>query len=237
MPVGLTEWRVMSSQQILPAAVLWDFDGTLMDSEPLWMEAEFDLIPQWGGRWTHEDALRMVGNSLVDSAEIVRTTIGRPDLSLDFIVDSLVGQVVAKLREGRADWCPGARELLLANHAAGIPQALVSASYRVILSAVLDIVPEGVFSTVVAGDEVTRGKPDPESYLTACTRLGVDPADVVVLEDSVPGCASGNAAGARVIGVRNHVAIPPAPNRVLVDTLVGLRPESLLARFPARAGR
>ncbi|MVA75902.1 HAD-IA family hydrolase [Auraticoccus sp. F435] len=214
---------------VLPAAALWDFDGTLVDSEPLWMKAQFELIPQWGGEWSDAHAHALVGNSLLTSGRYICDVVGRDDLTPEFVVDQLVQKVVVSLRTGEIDWRPGARELLAELAAAGIPSALVSASYRVLLEAVLERLPEGTFATVVAGDEVVHGKPHPEPYLVACERLGVRPEDTVVLEDSVPGCASGTAAGAVVLGVRNMVELPPAPRRVLLDTLAGVGLDELAA--------
>lgn len=204
----------------LPAAALWDFDGTLADSEPLWMRAEYALADEFGVQWSDELAHQMVGNSLIDSGRIVVREFGRPDLDPAWIVERLVADVNRELVSGDIPWRPGALELLASYAAAGVPCALVSASYRSTLDAVVERLP-GAFATVVAGDEVTHGKPHPEPYLAACRTLGVDPADCVVFEDSVPGATSGNAAGALVVGVRNHVDIPVAPRRLLLDTLAG----------------
>uniref|UniRef100_UPI001300A554 HAD family hydrolase n=1 Tax=Desertihabitans aurantiacus TaxID=2282477 RepID=UPI001300A554 len=219
-----------------PAAVLWDFDGTLVDSEPLWMRAQHALIPQWGGTWSDAQAHTLVGNALEESGRIIAEAVaatpgGRTDLTPSFVVDRLVERVVVDLRSLPIDWRPGAEELLEDLRVAGIPCALVSASYRVILEAVLERLPEGTFDVVVAGDEVTRGKPDPEPYLTACRRLGVSPEDTVVLEDSIPGCASGTASGAVVLGITNMVELTPAPRRVVIDTLAGVGVEELSAHF------
>lgn len=205
-----------------PAAVLWDFDGTLVDSEPIWMRAQYELIPAWGGEWDDHHAHQLVGNSLLTSGEYIVGVVGRDDLTPEHVVEQLVQRVVAALRRGEVVWRPGARELLTDLAAAGIPCALVSASYRVLLEAVLETLPAGTFATVVAGDEVENGKPHPEPYLTACQRLGVAPEDTVVLEDSIPGCESGNASGAVVLGVRNMVDLPARPGRVLLESLDGV---------------
>jgi HAD superfamily hydrolase (TIGR01509 family) len=202
-----------------PAALLWDFDGTLADTEPLWVAAEYDLISQLGGSWSDEHADQLVGNSLVDSGSYILHAIGRPDLTPEWVVDQLVARVVQHLRTGNLPWRPGALALLEATRHAGIPCALVSASYRVQLDAAIDALPAGSFATSVAGDEVGRGKPHPEPYERACAELGVDPRDCVVLEDSETGARSGNAAGALVVAIPNRVAIPPAPRRVQVDSL------------------
>lgn len=208
-------------------AVLWDFDGTLADSEHLWMEAQYELIPTLGGEWSDEHAGNLVGNSLIDSGRYIVSVLGRDDLSPQWVVDELTRRVIGKLRAAPIPWRPGALELLAALKAEGIPSALVSASFREMLDTVVDRLPEGSFATVVAGDEVTHGKPDPEPYLTAARQLGADPSRCIVLEDSNPGSTSGNAAGALVLAIHNVVTVADAPRRVHLDTLAGIDPDAL----------
>jgi HAD superfamily hydrolase (TIGR01509 family) len=204
------------------AATLWDFDGTLADTEPLWIEAEYDLIAHLGGEWSAEHAQQLVGNDLVDSGRYIAKTIGRTDLDPRWIMDQLIGQVVAGVRAHGIPWRPGARELLADLRRAGIPSALVSASYRMLLDVVIDQLPTGSFAASVAGDEVTSGKPDPEPYVTACAKLGVDPADCVAFEDSPPGTQSAAAAGARVVVVEWMVPVPRRDGQVRVGSLAEL---------------
>ena len=199
----------------LPAAVLWDMDGTLVDTEPSWMAAETALVTEFGLDWGPEDAEGMIGLPLVAAAEVLR---GRGvALPADEIVDRLLGSVVADVRVS-VPWQPGAVELLAALRAAGVPCALVTMSYRALTDAVLAGAP-GAFDVVVPGDEVTHGKPHPEPYLVAAERLGVDVRACVALEDSPPGVASALAAGARTIGVQHIVPVRPQPGLSRVDTL------------------
>jgi HAD superfamily hydrolase (TIGR01509 family) len=209
------------------AAVLWDFDGTLADTEPLWVAAEFELINSLGGSWSNEHAEQLVGNSLVDSGAYILDVIGRHDLTPEWVVDQLVTRVARALGTQPIPWRPGALDLLKSLGAAGVPCALVSASYRVLLDAALSQLPAGTFQTSVAGDEVTHGKPHPEPYETACRLLGVDANECVVIEDSPTGAASGNAARAFVLAVPNLVAIPNAPRRLSVGSLTELDAESV----------
>ncbi len=210
-----------------PAAVLWDFDGTLADTEPLWIEAEFELIGRLGGEWSVEHADQLVGNSLLDSGAYILNAIGRTDLSPAWVVEELLTFVVARLTDGPMPWRPGALELLEALNRAGVPCALVSASYRILLDAALARLPEGTFVTSVAGDEVSQGKPHPEPYVKACTVLGVRARDCIVIEDSETGARSGNAAGAVVLAVPNRVPIPAAPRRVTLGSLADVDPTAL----------
>lgn len=209
-----------------PEAVLWDFDGTLADTEPLWIAAEYELIGRLGGTWSDEHAYQLVGNSLLDSGSYLLHAIGREDLSPAWVVDQLIARVIAGL-SGPVPWRPGALELLAALTAAKVPCALVSASYRVVLNAALDRLPPQTFAVSVAGDEVVHGKPHPEPYERACAALGVTPSRCVVFEDSETGARSGNAAGALVVAVPQRLPIPPAPRRVQVSSLTELDLASL----------
>lgn len=213
------------------AAALWDFDGTLADTEPLWIAAEYELVGSLGGRWSAEHAEQLVGNALVDSGAYILEVVGRPDLRPDWVVAQLLGRVVSALGTQPIPWRPGALDLLKSFGAAQIPCALVSASYRVLLDAVLGQLPPGTFQASVAGDEVTRGKPHPEPYQSACSQLGVDPRRCVVIEDSPPGANSGNAAGAVVLAVPNLVVIPEASRRVRVGSLTELDATRVIGLF------
>jgi HAD superfamily hydrolase (TIGR01509 family) len=212
----------MSTMTPTLAAALWDFDGTLADTEPLWIEAEYELIAGLGGTWSEEQALQLVGNSLLDSGSYILNAIGRRDLEPAWVVDQLLQRVVGYLADRPMPWRPGAQQLLTSLREAGVPCALVSASYRVLLEAALSQLPEGTFAVSVAGDEVEQGKPHPEPYEKACRLLGVDARDCVVFEDSATGASSGNAAGALVVAVPNRVDVPDAPRRLKVASLAEL---------------
>ncbi|HLL62336.1 MAG TPA: HAD family phosphatase [Propionibacteriaceae bacterium] len=212
----------MSDTTASLAAALWDFDGTLADTEPIWIEGEFELVGQLGGSWSVEHAHQLVGNSLLDSGAYILNTIGRPDLTPEWVVNWLINYVVDRVTNGPMPWRPGAFELLTGLRAAGVPCALVSASYRILLDAALARLPQDTFQVSVAGDEVTNGKPHPEPYERACHALGVDARHCVVLEDSETGARAGNAAGAVVVAIPNKVAVSAAPRRVHVGSLAEL---------------
>nr|WP_306271394.1 HAD family phosphatase [Ornithinimicrobium sp. HY1793] len=205
----------------LPAAVLWDMDGTLIDTEPYWMAVETDLIAEAGGTWTHEDAVELVGNSLLRSAEIIlaRTPVtGTPHE----VVEILLAGVVARTRE-RMPWRPGARELLEDCAGLGVPCALVTMSWAPLAEVLLESVPAGTFAAVVTGDQVVHGKPSPDAYLLAAERLGVTPADCIAVEDSPTGVRSATAAGVPTIAVPHVVPVPEVPGMVTVPGLEGKR--------------
>jgi HAD superfamily hydrolase (TIGR01509 family) len=195
-------------------------DGTLVDTEPYWFEAEFELVAEFDGSWTEADALSLVGFDLLDSAHELRTR-GGVDLEPVQVVERLLDGVVRRVAE-QLPWRPGAPELLAACVAAGIPCVLVTMSWRRLADSVIAAAPAGSFVASVTGDEVRNGKPDPEPYLAAAAALGLDPADCVAIEDSPTGVASALAAGCATLGVPHVVPLPPAHGLTLVDSLVGL---------------
>jgi HAD superfamily hydrolase (TIGR01509 family) len=203
-----------------PAAVLWDMDGTLVDTEPDWVASEFELVSQYGGTWSHEHAMNLIGNDLMDTGRYMHEHAGI-DLSPERIVSELLDRVAARVSR-TVPWRPGARELLADLRSRGVPCALVTMSYERFVTPILASLPDDTFDVVVTGDNVDRGKPHPEPYLTAARLLGVEPAQTVAIEDSNTGVRSAEAAGCTVLVVQNHVEVPPGPARILTDTLSGM---------------
>nr|WP_267900477.1 HAD family phosphatase [Cryobacterium melibiosiphilum] len=208
----------------LPAAVLWDMDGTLVDSEPFWMRAETELVGSFGGTWTHEDCMQLVGSGLWNSAAILQSH--GVDMPADAIVAWLTSRVQEQLAAEGIPWRPGAQELLLELKAAGIPTALVTMSVERMARQVADLVDvsdlhAAAFDTIVAGDMVVESKPHPEAYLTAARILGVDPARCIAIEDSVPGVASAVASGALTIAVPHQIDLPESADYVRWESLAG----------------
>lgn len=214
-----------------PAAVLWDMDGTLVDTEPYWMRAEIELVESFGGTWTHEDCLKMVGLGLWTSAAILQEA--GVDLDADTIVNRLTDEVQRLLAAEGAPWRPGARELLLELRERGIKTALVTMSVERMAAQVADLLGFPAFDAIVSGDAVENAKPHPEPYLTAARALGVDAADCVAIEDSIPGLASAAAAGAVAIGVPHQVSLDAGDAHALLSTLDGVTVDDLTAVFHA----
>jgi HAD superfamily hydrolase (TIGR01509 family) len=210
----------------LPAAVLWDMDGTLVDTEPDWIATEHELVRSYGGNWTEEDSVNLVGSSLMDAGEYIRTR-GELPLTAAEVVDVMVERMIERLKESLT-WRPGARELLDDLRVSGVPCALVTNSFRRLTDVVVCALPPETFALTVTGDEVTRGKPHPEPYLRAARGLGVAADQCIVIEDSKNGARSGLAAGARVVMVPNMVAAEVA-GAVTVASLSGLRASDLVA--------
>ena len=200
-----------------PAAVLWDMDGTIVDTEPYWIECEYELVEEFGGEWSQEKAHSLVGRALRDSAAIIRDE-GGVDLPLDDIVNRLLDGVIARVQH-KVPWRPGARDTLAALRKAGIPCAMVTMSWARFADAVVKALPPGSFDVVITGDEVTNGKPHPEPYLMAADRLGVRAKDCVAIEDSPTGVRSAVAAGCRTFAVPNVVDIPEGRGYTVVRSL------------------
>lgn len=218
----------------LPAAVLWDLDGTLIDSEAYWIAEETALVESYGGTWPDHLAEQLVGNALLDSADFIRAhspvTMDRLE-----IVETLQDGVVRRLGE-RIPWRPGARELLTACQEAGVPCALVTMSWRLMVDAVVSQLP-GMFVATLSGDEVEQGKPHPEPYLLGAQAVGVPVQDCIALEDSETGVASAYSAGARTIAIPLIVEPTPRPGLARIDTLAGVTPADLVRITDEAAAR
>ena len=201
-----------------PAALLVDMDGTLVDTEPYWMTAERELVFAYGGAWTPEDGLTLVGQGLEVSAEILRSR--GVDLTVEQIIAHLTERVLSQARE-ETPWRPGALELLTSVRDAGIPLALVTMSMRPLADYIVHSSTTPLVDLIVSGGDVQNPKPHPEPYLRAAELLGVEITQCVAIEDSPPGLASAVASGATVIGVPAHVELPSSDDYTLWTTLAG----------------
>ncbi|MEH3128545.1 MAG: HAD family phosphatase [Mycolicibacterium neoaurum] len=211
-------------------AVLWDMDGTLVDSEKLWDIAIQDLYRKHGRELSAEVRTSTIGGSSENVMAIVYADLGLPldpeDMArtADWMHD-YVGELFA---EG-LPWCAGAREMLDELAAADVTMALVTNTRRVLTEKALDSIGRGYFAVTVCGDEVPSGKPAPDPYLRAATLLGLDPAACLAVEDSVTGAAAAEAAGCAVLVVPNEISVPGGPRRRQADSLSDLDVEALRA--------
>lgn len=212
-----------------PAAVLWDMDGTLIDSEPLWLEAETGMLDRYGIEFTDEIRDALVGSGLQAAARRFQA-LGVP-LSTDEIISEWTTSVVAGLSSSEPLWRPGAVELLHSLRDAGIPSALVTMAVREIADAVVAMLPEGLFVDIIGGDEVAHEKPHPDPYVRGAALVGVDISDCLALEDSVTGVTSAEASGAVAIGIPNLLDLSTSPAHEIWPTLSGIDAEALSARF------
>ena len=206
------------------SAVLFDMDGLLVDTEPLWLRAEYATLHALGGEWSPADQAAILGASMAHAARYIRRRAAstRPPAEIGRM---LIDAMLTELAEAEVPVRPGAGRLLTEVAGSGLPYALVSASVRPIVDLVLAALARtGLpgFPVTIAGDEVARGKPDPLPYATAARRLGIDITRAVVLEDSANGVRAGHAAGAVVLAVPHAIPIEPAPRVHVRPSLVGL---------------
>lgn len=213
----------------LPSAVLWDMDGTLIDSEPYWMKSEGAFARENNSAWTKQDGLSLVGLSLYDSSKIIKEKVGS-SLEPEQIIQKLTDEVTAQLKQ-EVLWRPGAKELLMMLRRENIKTALVTMSMHRMAQQVVDAIGFDAFDVIVAGDDVAQGKPHPEAYLKAAELLGVKPENCVAFEDSNTGLRSAEAAGTKAVGIKNIVEIPAMPGRILWPTLEGVSLEDLQGLF------
>lgn len=217
-----------------PGAVLFDMDGTLIDSEHLWLQAEQRIMGDLGGSWTDADQEHCVGGPLERVAEYMIASAGSRRSVLQVGLD-LMDEVEALMRREPIIWRPGARELLAEATELGISTALVTASWRRLVMALHDRLAQDIgadpFTVIVPGDEVSRGKPHPDPYLSAMNLLGKVPINCMAIEDSPTGVASAVASGCRVVAVP-HIAIIEAQLSLrVVNSLEGETIQSLWQGF------
>ncbi len=206
-------------------AVLFDMDGTLVDTEPKWQAAEADIMASFGAPWTDADQAHCLGGSTERVARYMISLIeaaGARPPTPDDLIEMFLDVMLQQLRDEPPALQPGAARLLHDVRAAGIPSALVSSSSRPLMDAVLAAIGSHWFDLTVSADDVTRHKPDPLPYLQAAQVLAVDPDWCLAIEDSPTGAASANAAGAFVVAVEHLAVIDPEPRRRVVATLSGI---------------
>ena len=220
-------------------AALFDMDGTLVDSEPVWLASERAVMQRFGVQWTAQDQANVLGGP-VEKALAYMTKRAREAggaATTDQVGDLLINDMVGRLRSAPPLVHDGAEVLLRRIRAAGLPTALVSASPRPLVDAVLDGLRASPaawvadFDVVVAGDEVVPGKPDPAPYLHAAAVLGVSVTDSLIVEDSATGVQAARASGGFVLAVQHMVELDPGPRSLTVTDLADLELQDLLAAW------
>ncbi len=200
-----------------PEAVLFDMDGTLIDSEPIWFETEIAILAEYGYELGREHWVNVLGQPNDVAVHYLLEVSGVP-LSPRQLNRRIENAMAERLGAG-VELVAGAKELFTELDAAGIPAALVTASSRKIVDAAIGSIGADRFRLTVSGDDVRFGKPHPEPYLTAAGRLGVDPARCAVIEDSPNGSRSGAAAGCRVVAIPHAAAVDEHPLITVVGAL------------------
>jgi HAD superfamily hydrolase (TIGR01509 family) len=213
---------------------MFDMDGVLVDSEPLWFRAETAVMARLGGSWAEGDQHVLVGGSMAVTVAYLLERGTRAADPAD-VERWLVDSMAEMLSSGPLPVMPGARELVEQVSAAGLPYALVTSSERVIMDAVLSGF-GAAFPVTVCADDVSACKPDPEGYLLAAAKLSVEPARCIVIEDSLNGVAAAEAAGCLAVAVPSVVPIPAAPGRVVACSLAELSLQRLRAEYARLRG-
>jgi HAD superfamily hydrolase (TIGR01509 family) len=215
-------------------AVLFDMDGTLVETEQYWGEAMFELAVRLGGRMSDDARARTVGTSLRVSMGVLYADLGVTHSEEQLQADARwVEERTGELMGAGVSWRPGAADLLRDVRGAGLAVALVTTTPRRLADMVLRVIRDDLgadpFDVTICGDEVPARKPDPAPYRQAMQALGVEPAECVVVEDSEVGIAAGLAAGVAVLGVPALQAVDPAPGLTLRTSLAGVSLAELAA--------
>lgn len=210
-------------------AVLFDMDGTLIDSEPYWLTSEIELMSEFGYEWTTQDQATCLGGPLERVGQYM-SDLAAGQREGSYFHHSLVERVSQKFHSG-ISVVPGGLEMLFDVKRSNVPMALVSASPRVLVQAAIDSLPEPFFATSISSTDVRNTKPDPESYLKAAAELHVEIGNCLVIEDSLTGVQSGSASGAWVVAIPHIVAIEPGPRIRVINSLQSQTLESLISLF------
>jgi HAD superfamily hydrolase (TIGR01509 family) len=215
-----------------PAAVLWDLDGTLLDSEKLWDIPLYELTEKLGGQLSTETRQAMVGTNVMVTLRLLYAEVGIAEPTAEQVADGAawIDRRMAEVFRQDLPWRPGAAAALAAVRAAGLPMALVTSTERGLTEIALDTIGRELFDVTVCGDEVDgKNKPLPEPYLKACRLLDVDPTRCVAIEDSPTGVSSAVAAGCTVVVVPCEVPVDAGERRVFRTSLEGLTVADLTA--------
>jgi HAD superfamily hydrolase (TIGR01509 family) len=215
-----------------PAAVLWDMDGTLVDSEKVWTVSLADTAAWLGGALSQDARDDMIGSNMARTLVIMFDDLGLPqdEGRIALARRYLTARTEELFQEG-LEWRPGALAALRMVRAAGWPTALVTNTGRALTELALEGIGREHFTVTVCGDEVPRGKPEPDPYLRAAELLGVAPGECLAVEDSPTGALAAQRAGAAVMVVPCEVAVPGGPGRVLRESLVGLSADDVRSGY------
>lgn len=198
-------------------AVFFDMDGLMVDSEPEWLLSETEVTASFGYKWLEQDQVACLGGPLTTVGQYMFDRCGQQQ-SPEYFTQTLIDTQVARMRSNTPTM-PGALQLLQELQFHGVKTALVSASPRNIVDAVLDNLGHDLFPFSISSDDVVRTKPDPEGYLKAATISGADISNCLILEDSLTGMNAAIASGAYLIGVPHLVTMDESERVRVIKSL------------------
>jgi len=207
-----------------PDAVLFDMDGLLVDTEPYWLETERELMADFGVIWQSEDQLYCLGGPMQKVGDYM-SSLAQNRESSEWFAEELINRMAKKFEN--ITLMPGVADLLDEIAALNLPTALVSASPRRLVDAVLASFPVSPFTVTISANDVTRGKPHPDPYLKAAAILGINITRSLIIEDSPTGVTAARASGAFVVAVPHIAPVEPAVRSTIIDTLLGRKLKEL----------
>ncbi len=211
-----------------PAAVLWDMDGTLVDSEKVWTVSLRDTAHELGGTLSAAARESVIGSDMPRTLAVLFDDLGLvPDPARMAAAEQLLSARTRELFAHGLEWRPGAQAALRLVREAGWPAALVTNTGRALTELALDGIGREHFAVTVCGDEVPRGKPEPDPYLRAADLLDVPAASCLAVEDSPTGAQAAESAGCAVLVVPCEGPVPAGPNRIQRESLLGLTESDL----------
>lgn len=198
-------------------AVFFDMDGLMVDSEPEWLLSEIELTSKFGYSWTQEDQVACLGGPLSKVGQYMFEKCAQQQTA-EYFTEALIRTQVSRMR-GNTPTMPGALALVKELQAIGVKTALVSASPRNIVDAVLDNLGHDLFPFSITADDVTATKPDPECYIKAASIAGVNINNCLIFEDSLTGMRAATASGAYLIAVPHLVTIAESERVRVISSL------------------
>jgi len=206
------------------SAIFFDMDGLLVDTEPLWFESERELMARFGVRWRLEDQIHCLGGPMEKVGNYMSALVDHR-VSSKYFTNELIELMIGKLET--IELMPGLDSLLQEVSERALPCALVSASPRRIVDAVLSSLTEHPFEFSISADDVQRSKPHPDPYLHAASRFDIEINQALIIEDSPTGVRAARSSGAWVIAVPHITTIEPAPRSAVISSLSGHTLDSL----------
>ncbi len=208
-------------------------DGTLIDSEPIWIGEERRIMESLGATWSQEDALYCIGGPMERVDAYMRSKLPG-DKQGEFkeyeITAILLDSMVERFRK-EVPFAPGASQLISEMHQEAIPMALVTASTRAIMDGALTSIGKHFFKTTISDNDVERSKPDPQGYQLAASRVGVPIEDCLIIEDSITGATAAIASGAYLLGVTHSGPLPMGQKVCHVENLIDLELSGIVELF------